>query len=74
MSPTTRGTERLAGVLVQCIALAHLNLSHNDIDTVAEGRLRASCGVVKSLALFCRDLTLLALYQLFTRQATRRAT
>jgi len=39
MSSATRGAETLAGVLAQCTALAHLNLSRNDIGTVAEGRL-----------------------------------
>jgi hypothetical protein len=34
--------ERLAGVLAQCPALAHLDLHYNDIGTVGEGRLRAS--------------------------------
>jgi hypothetical protein len=37
------GAERLAGVLGQCTALARLDLRANDIGTVGEGRLRASC-------------------------------
>jgi Ran GTPase-activating protein (RanGAP) involved in mRNA processing and transport len=35
------GAESLAGVLGQCAALAHLNLSGNQIGAVAGGRLRA---------------------------------
>jgi Ran GTPase-activating protein (RanGAP) involved in mRNA processing and transport len=34
--------ERLAGVLAQCTALAHLNLSYNGIKDVGKERLRFS--------------------------------
>jgi hypothetical protein len=34
--------QSFASVLPQCTALAHLNLSNNGIDTVVQGRLRAS--------------------------------
>ena len=70
------GTEILAGVLGHCAALAHLNFQDNDIGTVGRGSLRASTllrGVVKPLALFCKHLALLALCQLFSRQATRKS-
>jgi Ran GTPase-activating protein (RanGAP) involved in mRNA processing and transport len=36
------GAESFAGVLGQSAALAHLDLQYNDIEAVAEGRLRAS--------------------------------
>ena len=61
-------SERLAGVLGQCAALAHLNLCGNGIGTVEGGRLRASwCDQVSGLLLF----VLLALCHLFIRQSTR---
>ena len=36
------GTESLPGVLGQCTALTQVDLQYNDIETVGEGRLRAS--------------------------------
>ena len=41
-SSSCGGVEMLAGVLGQCPALAHLNLQYNGIESVGEGRLRAS--------------------------------
>ena len=44
------GKESLAGVLVQCPALAHLDLSDNNIGAVGKRRLRASwCGQASGL-------------------------
>jgi Ran GTPase-activating protein (RanGAP) involved in mRNA processing and transport len=47
------GAENLARVLGQCAALAHLNLTGNDIEAVGGGRLGDSCGVIKPLTIYC---------------------
>jgi hypothetical protein len=70
------GAERLAGVLAPCTARAHLNLSWNAITIISEllgeGGFELR-GEVKPVALFYRHLVQLAIYHLFSRQATRKS-
>ena len=44
------GAERLAGVLAQCPALVHLNLSSNDIGAAGAGTLAGVLGQWRALA------------------------